>query len=135
MLTLFYLEVKDILPMITVEFNHTISRTAEQAPFFPGSNPSPEQQDHYDYTMYLVANGFGGIVSITHTEDEFNWQTQFTCNYDEWLQFKNFVETDAKFAESMRIGHNYGVQNNLNQIVTVVFKDSDGNIIDESGGF
>ena len=135
MLTLFYLEVKDILPMITVEFNHTITRTAEQAPFFPGSNPTPQESESYNYAMSLVSNGFGGIVNMTHTEDEFTWKNTFICSVEEFQRFKDFTSSDTNFIESMRLGYSYNLANNFTQTATVVYKDENGNVIEESDAF
>lgn len=121
--------------MTTVEFTHTITRNPQQAPFFPGDNASAESSAAYNYAMSLVNNGFNGLVNIIHTENSTEWKNTFTCDFNAWEQFKNFVENDSQFIESMRLGHNYGVQNDFEQNVSVVFKDEDGNVIEESEAY
>jgi hypothetical protein len=121
--------------MMTDEFTHIISRTSDQEPFFPGTNPTAEAIEHYVYTMSLINNGYNGTVDITHTEDEFTWKNTFTCSEVAWEQFKDVVAADSKFSAAMTAGHNYGIQNNFTQTVTAIFKDENNNVIDELDNF
>jgi hypothetical protein len=121
--------------MITVEFTHQITRESNGSEFFPGADPSDQLTADYAYLMNLINNGFNGIVNITHNETEFTWSNSFTCSADEFQSFKDAVANDTEFVRIMHIGYQYNLQNNLTETIKVVFKDENGNIIEESDAF